>query len=190
MIKLRNPFKKTYSPAQREMFRFLRRSQLLSCLDEAELAELYPYLYHRTFKRNEVVFFREDPAQAVYIIREGRVELSIDIQDTFEVLAYAEEGVFLGSEAFLPGKRRLYNAIVASEKADILVLPQVNILDVFRRETAIKAKLMEALANMYADNTAHIFKAYRNVFGFFDLGKAYMYSFQKRTQKEDDDHEY
>ncbi|NIK72802.1 CRP-like cAMP-binding protein [Thermonema lapsum] len=189
-MKLRNPFKKTYSAAERNLFRFLRRSQLFSCLDEAELAELYPYFYHRTFKKNEVIFFREDPAQAVYIVREGRVELNIDIQDTFEVLAYAEEGITLGSEAFLPKKRRLYNAIVASEEAQILVLPQVNILEVFRRETAMKAKLMEALASMYADNTGHIFNAYRNVFGFFDLGKAYMYSFQKRTQKEEDEHEY
>ncbi|GIV38651.1 MAG: hypothetical protein KatS3mg033_0451 [Thermonema sp.] len=189
-MKLRNPFKKTYSPAQRAMFRFLSRSQLFACLDEHELAEFYPYFYPRSFKKNEVIFFREDPAQAVYLIREGRVELNIDIQDTFEVLAYAEEGVTLGSEAFLPGKRRLYNAIVSSEQADILVLPQVNIMDVFKKETAIKAKLMEALASMYADNTAHIFKAYRNVFGFFDLGKAYMYSFQKRTQKDDEDYGY
>lgn len=163
----------------------MRRSQLFHVLSDDELAEFYPFLYLRSFQKNEVIFFRDDPAQAVYLIKEGEVELNIDIQGEFELLTRVSECITLGSEALIARQRRLYNAIVCSDEAWIYVIPQVSILEIFQREVRIRAKLMQALAHMYVEHTRHVFNAYRNVYGFFDLGQAYTYSFQQRTKKED-----
>ena len=169
-----NPFKKSYSSKELNMFRFLARVTLFEKLTYKEMALFVPLLHLRNFKQDDVVFFRNDPSYALYIIKHGRVSLDIDVHERMEPLTVIKSGQAFGDNSLLPKTRRIYNSLVISETADIYVLPQVNLLEVFAQHPEIKAKMLESLAEQYNSYTVNLFKAYKSSFGFFNLGHAYL----------------
>jgi CRP-like cAMP-binding protein len=142
-------------------------------LDYKEMSFFLPFLHEREYKKDEVVFFRGDPSQAFYIIKKGRVCLSVDIEDKFEILAELKTNQAFGDNAFLNNTRRIYSSMVTSDEVLLYVIPQVNIQEIFDREVEVKAKMMHSLASLYNDYTNNLFKAYKETFGFFDLGQVY-----------------
>lgn len=169
-----NPFKKTYSEEELQLFRFLSRIKIFERLTYDELALFAPYMFKRTYVQDEVVFFRNDPSQALYLIKNGSVSLNIDLKDKFEVLSILNKGQAFGDNALLENTRRIYTTIVVTEKADIYVIPQVNLLDIFQNHANIKAEVLNSLAEIYNSYTSNLFNAYRTSFGFFNLGEAYL----------------
>ncbi|MCG8320469.1 MAG: cyclic nucleotide-binding domain-containing protein [Cytophagales bacterium] len=168
-----NPFKKSYSKEEINTFRFLSRIKLFSLLSNDELSEFVPYLYPRKYKKDEVVFFRDDPSQALYIVKRGEVTLNIDISDRFEKLVEVKSGQAFGDNTLLNNTKRLYTAVISSDTATLFVIPQVNIQDIFNSNDKIKAKMLNSLAEMYNQYTGNLFKAYKSSFGFFDIAEAY-----------------
>ena len=168
-----NPFKKSYSREEINTFRFLSRIKLFSLLSNDELSEFVPYLYPRKYKKDEVVFFRDDPSQALYIVKRGEITLNIDINDRFEKLVEVKSGQAFGDNTLLTNTKRLYTAVTSSDSATLFVIPQVNILEIFNSNDKIKAKMLTSLAEMYNQYTGNLFKAYKSSFGFFDIAEAY-----------------
>ncbi len=171
-----NPFKKSYSSQEISLFRFLNKVKLFESLSYEELSEFVPHMYLRSYKVNEVVFFREDPSNALYIAKNGRVSLNIDVGDNFQSLTTIKSGEAFGDNALIPDTKRIYTSVVISDSADLYVIPQVNIEEIFEGEPRIKAKMMTSFAEVYNEYTVSIFKAYRSSFGFFDLSQAYQES--------------
>lgn len=169
-----NPFKKTYTDQENALFTFLSEVKLFERLTSDELAFFTPYMFLRTYTKDEVVFFRNDPSQALYVIRSGNVSLNIDLGGKFEELAILDKGHGFGDNALLENTRRIYSSIVVSERAEIFVIPQINILDIFENHPNIKAEMLNSLAELYNGYTVNLFNAYRSTFGFFDLGQAYL----------------
>jgi CRP/FNR family transcriptional regulator, cyclic AMP receptor protein len=165
---------KTFSPQERVVFRFLRRSQLFEKMTDSELAEFLPYLHPRKYAFNEAIFFRGDPSQALYIIKSGEIILNLDVQDKFEELLRLRTGDSFGDNAVLEGAKRNFNAIAATENCELYVIAQVNVLAIFEENTEIRAKMLTAFARYYDRYVAHIVRSYRDNFGFFELGKAYL----------------
>ncbi|MEM9981301.1 MAG: cyclic nucleotide-binding domain-containing protein, partial [Bacteroidota bacterium] len=118
-LKLTNPFRKTFTQKQLATFRFFSKVYLFKDLTNDELDEFSPYLHLRTYQKNEAIFFRNDPSQALYIIKDGRLELTIDVKDSFETLAYVRKYTSVGNNALLERTKRHFNTIVASEEARI-----------------------------------------------------------------------
>ena len=168
-----NPFKKSYSREEINTFRFLSRIKLFSLLSNDELSEFVPYLYPRKYKKDEVVFFRDDPSQALYIVKRGEITLNIDINDRFEKLVEVKSGQAFGDNTLLTNTKRLYTAVTSSDSATLFVIPQVNILEIFNSNDKIKAKMLTSLAEIYNQYTGNLFKAYKSSFGFFDIAEAY-----------------
>lgn len=168
-----NPFRRTYSQDELTWFRFLSKCPLLAALSPDELSYFLPFLYPRDYKQDEVVFFRNDPSQALYIIRTGVVSVSIDVGERLEPLTQKRAFQALGENACLPDTKRVYNAIVASESAEIIVIPQANLLEIFDRNEGIRAKVNQALATQFNQFMADLFYAYRSQEGFFELSQAY-----------------
>ncbi len=177
-MKLFNPFRKVYSVQEREIFDFFKKVRLFERLTEKEMEEFLPFLHLREYQSNEVIFFRNDPSQALYIIRNGVVELNLDHQDSFELLAMVKKGMAIGVNALIENSERVYNAVVRSKEAWIYIIPQVNILEIFKHKTIIQAKMMTSLAELYDENTKNLFNSYRKHIGLFHLGEAYMKTFQ------------
>lgn len=58
-----------------EAIQLLRQVDLFSCLSEKEIKELEPFLYERTFKKGQYLFFEGDPRLRIYILLDGFVML-------------------------------------------------------------------------------------------------------------------
>lgn len=169
-----NPFKKTYSEKDLTLFKFLTQVKLFEKLTFAEMSHFVPYLYLRQYKRDEVVFFRGDPANALYIIKSGKVGLSLDVKDRTETLKVSRSGEAFGDNSLVDDSVRIYNAICESERAEIYVIPKVNMLEIFAGHQKIKGKMLMSLAEIYNHLTSNLFKAYRSSFGFFNLSQIFI----------------
>lgn len=169
-----NPFKKSYSAEEMNLFRFLARIRIFANLTYKEMSLFLPYMYLREYAHNEAVFFRGDPAAALYLIRNGKVFLTLDVRDKLELLRIAKPGESFGENALVNGSYRIYNAIVNSEQAELFVIPRVNIFEIFRNHEQVKAKMTSTLAEIYNQMVSNLFKSYRSSDGFFNLTQAFL----------------
>ncbi len=137
------------------------------------MAYFVPYLHERNYTQDEVVFFRDDPSHALYLLKRGEVTLTVDVNEGFETVTKTGAGTALGESCLLHGTKRVLNAFVSSETASFYVIPQDNIFSIFESHEKVKLKMLEALAEMYSEYNSNLFKAYRSSFGFFHLGQLY-----------------
>lgn len=164
-----NPFSKTYDEDQLLMFDFLQRIKFFERLRQKELARFTPAMHHRKYVRDEVVFFSKDPSQALYLIKKGNVNLTIDIKDNFETIMEVNRGEAFGENSLLENAKRTYTALISSEEAELIVIPHFAIQEIFDSNPKIKAKMMTSLAEYYNGNNQRLFRSYRESFGFFSL---------------------
>ncbi len=168
-----NPFKKSYTTKELSTFRFLSRIELFKRLNYKEMSYFLPYFYLREYKMDEVVFFRNDPGNALYLVKSGKVSINVDIEDGFELLNVIKSGSAFGESALLSESSRIYTSIIHSERAELYVLPKVNLLEIYQGHHAIKTKMMESLAELYNDNMVNLFKGYKSSQGLFNLSQVF-----------------
>ncbi|MFT6867053.1 MAG: CRP/FNR family cyclic AMP-dependent transcriptional regulator [Cyclobacteriaceae bacterium] len=166
-------FKKTYSDKEIELFDFQRKNPLLETLTDDELSKFQAYIYTRTYKENEVVFFTGDPSHALYIVRKGVVSLNLEIKGEFEKLMILRNGGVFGDNSILEKTKRIYTAIVLTDGAELMVIPKVNLVEIMEHNQTIKAKMMYSFAKMYNNYTIKLFETYKSSRGFFDLNTVY-----------------
>lgn len=170
---MKNPFGKSFSAEEIELFAFLKRMPIFSDLSNKELIHLVPFLYERNYDQNEVVFFRDDPAHALYIIRSGLITLNLDIDDKTEVLTQVSDNEMFGENSLLHETKRRVNAIVSSEICKMYVIPRDNLFSIMEDYPEIKVKLMTQLAYHYEQKLKRLFRNYRSSFGLFNIGDIY-----------------
>jgi CRP/FNR family cyclic AMP-dependent transcriptional regulator len=168
-----NPFKKSYTSKELNTFRFLSRIQLFERLNYKEMSYFLPYFYLREYKMNEVVFFRNDPANALYLVKSGKISINIDIEDEFELLDVVKSGRAFGESALLTDSNRVYTSIVYSERAELYVLPKVNIHEIFDGHVQIRMKMIESLGELYYQHMVSLFKGYKSSLGLFNLSQIF-----------------
>ena len=168
-----NPFRKSYSPKEEKLFDFLLDVFIFRKLNYRELSYFSPYMYLREYKNEEVIFFREDPSNAIYIIKTGKVTLSIDINDGFEKILALRAKHSFGENALLQRTRRNYNAIATTDQTQLYVIPKVNILEIFEDHARLKSKMMEAYSEMNELYTSRLLNIYQSSMGFFTLGDVF-----------------
>jgi CRP/FNR family transcriptional regulator, cyclic AMP receptor protein len=164
-----NPFSKTYDEDQLVMFDFMQGIKFFERLKQKELARFIPAMHHRKYLRDEVVFFSKDPSQALYLIKKGEINLTIDIKDNFETIMEVNRGEAFGENSLLENAKRTYTALVISDEAELIVIPHFAIQEIFDTNPKIKAKMMTSLAEYYNGNNQRLFRSYRESFGFFSL---------------------
>lgn len=169
-----NPLKKSYSKSEQEMLNYLKRVRLFAGLTEDERAEFIPFMYQRKFAKNEVIFFRDDPSQALYLVRRGAVSLFIDIDDKFEEITRLKSPEAFGTNALMRDSKRYFNANSVSDRCELYVIPSNNLQEIFEENVRIKAKIMYTLSKEYDVEMMRLFRAYKEVFGFFDLSRVFM----------------
>ncbi len=164
-----NPFSKTYDEDQLLMFDFMQRIKFFERLRQKEMARFIPAMHHRKYVRDEVVFFSKDPSQALYLIKKGKVNLTIDIKDNFETIMEVSRGDAFGENSLLEDTKRTYTALIDSDEAELIVIPHFAIQEIFDSNPKIKAKMMTSLAEYFNANNQRLFRSYRESFGFFSL---------------------
>lgn len=168
-----NPFSRTFNESELEIFQFLSQVNFFEKLKNIEMARFLPAIHQRKYLKDEVIFFRGDPSQAFYIIKSGKINLTIDIKDSFEVIKELGKIEAFGENSLLENAKRIYTAIVSTDQAELMVIPHFAILEVFENNPKIKAKMMTSLAEYYNENNRRLFKSYKNSFGFFNLGEMF-----------------
>ena len=168
-----NPFKRTYNESELKIFNFLSQVLFFERLRNSELERFLPAIHYRKYLKDEVVFFSNDPSQAIYIVRSGTINLAIDIKENFETVLIIGEGECFGENALLENTKRVYTAIVSSEEADLMVIPNYAIQEVFDTNAVIQAKMLTSLSEYYNNNNHRLFKSYQSSFGFFTLGQMF-----------------
>ena len=168
-----NPFKKSYTSKELNTFRFLSRIKLFERLNYKEMSYFLPYFYLREYKMDEVVFFRNDPANALYLVKSGKISINIDIEEEFELLNVVKSGGAFGESALLADSNRIYTSIIHSERAELYVLPKVNIHEIFEGHSQIRTKMIESLGELYYQNMLNLFKEYKSSLGLFNLSQIF-----------------
>lgn len=164
-----NPFKRTYTKSEQQFFEFLLQYRVFSEMSKKELLMFLPFLYLRRYKQNEVIFFRNDPSQALYLLKTGEVTFQLDIAGKFETIARVLAPASIGNSALIHKARQVYSAIVTSRESELYVLPRVNIVEIFEQNPTVKAKMLEALTEIYHKDFSTLFASYQSTQGFFDL---------------------
>lgn len=166
---MRNPFSKTYTETEEQMFHFLGQIKFFENLKEKEMARFIPAMHHRKYVKDEVVFFSKDPSQALYLVKSGEISLTIDIKDNFETILEVKRGEAFGENSLLENAKRTYTALIVSDEAELIVIPHFAMQEVFDSNSKIKAKMMTSLTEYYNQNNQRLFRSYRESFGFFSL---------------------
>ncbi|MGF1638345.1 MAG: Crp/Fnr family transcriptional regulator [Cyclobacteriaceae bacterium] len=168
-----NPFKKTYTTKDQNFFKFLSKIRLFGQLTYDEMALFEPFFYLRTYNAEEVVFFRNDPSNALYVVKSGKISLAIDLKEDFEHLITLRSGQSFGENSLLKQTTRVYNALVISDRAELYVLPRVNLEEILESHSKIKAKMLESLAFHYNELNTNLVKTYKSSYGFFNLAQIF-----------------
>lgn len=166
-------FNASYTKDDLTDFRLMLKSTVCSGLSNKELAALSEVKHLRTYKRNEVVFFRNDPAQAFYLIKSGQVQLDIDFDENFEIIATLAKGKSFGENALFDKSRRRCTAKVISETAEIYMFAEMSVMEILHRNAALKAKIFSNLLKEANEFQDRLFDIYRQSHGFFELKQIY-----------------
>jgi CRP-like cAMP-binding protein len=101
---------------------FLRRVPLFSHLSETELARLADVSRERSYPKNSVILFEDDPGDALYMVVNGQVKVVLIGEDGREViLSVLHEGDFFGEMSLVDDEPRSAH-VIAMQDANLLVL--------------------------------------------------------------------
>ena len=121
---------------------------LFERLAEDDRAGLAEAVTRRALPAGETLFSTGDPGEALYVVKEGRVELFLrDAAGQKIVLHVAGPGDVFGELALLDGGSRSATA-VAIEDADLLELSRTHLGRIFQRRPEAALRLLGAMAHM------------------------------------------
>jgi len=107
------------------MIEFLKKLEIFQDLEEPKIKKLADMIQPLDFSENEVVFKQGDPADAFYMIKEGKVKVVKEMDGEQKVIVELGPGSFFGEMALIEGKPR--NAtIICTTDAKLLKLTKNN----------------------------------------------------------------
>jgi CRP-like cAMP-binding protein len=136
----------------------LKQVPFLTELSSAELASLTQSLRRRRYRQNEVIFHRDDPGDALFIVLSGTVKIGLRHEDGREItLTLLGAGDYFGELAVLDGEPRSADA-TAVEPVETLVLPRQVFLQFIDDNPEVARALLAAMSRKYVrrlTNTVH-----------------------------------
>ncbi len=125
---------------------YLKQVPLFAGLEDEDIRELMSVAKRRTFRSGEVIFHREDPGQVLYVIKEGKVKISLISPDGQEIsLVVFGKGECFGEIAILDGLPRSADAI-AMEKVECYTLQRSDFHKAIMKNPKIAIQVMEVLS--------------------------------------------
>ncbi len=100
---------------QAEIIELLGQTPLFGYLDAARLNRLAALCRVVSFQADELIFTEGDPSDDLYVIYEGRVELSADRKGSWSVFTTLHRGDLFGEEALLVDDPRFYQAVAITD---------------------------------------------------------------------------
>jgi CRP-like cAMP-binding protein len=101
---------------------FLATVPLFKSLDAAEIGRFEEAVREKTYPKGSVILFEDDPGDALFIVREGRVKVVLVAEDGREViLGILGIGEYFGELSLIDDQPRSAH-VIAMEDATLLVL--------------------------------------------------------------------
>lgn len=125
----------------------LRRVSLFQTMDDAALRVLARVARAQHFARHEYIFYQDDPGDAAYVIRSGKIAILLATEDGRElVINEMGAGECFGELALLTDAPRSASA-VARTNCELIRLPRAE----FLRELESQPKLMRQVLQVTAE---------------------------------------
>lgn len=124
----------------------LARVEIFSELDRDELARLADVAQVRSMPKDSTVFHAGDPADAVFVISNGKVKIVVTSTDGKEfILTVLGQGQVFGEMAFLEDAPRSASVVTATQ-VELLVVNRQDFQHLLNTEPSISRKLLGILS--------------------------------------------
>jgi len=124
----------------------MRRVPLFSQLSDDELARISEPARERSYPKNSVILFEDDPGDALYVVVTGQVKVVLIGEDGREViLSVLGTGDFFGEMALIDDEPRSAH-VIAMEDANLLVLRREDFQNCLQETPTIAFGLLRALS--------------------------------------------
>ena len=125
----------------------LRNVRLFESLNKRELDALSELTFVRTFEKDNVIIWAEDKGDALFIIADGKVKVSIVSEDGREViLSLLSKNAVFGELSLLDGRPRSAN-VIAIEETQLVMLRRADFLELIQKTPSIAVALLAELAS-------------------------------------------
>ncbi len=125
---------------------YLKQVSLFAELADEDVRGLMAVARRRTFRAGETIFHRDDPGQVLYLIKEGKVKISLISPDGQEIsLVVFGKGEYFGEFALIDGLPRSADAI-ALEKVECYTLQRSDFQKAIMKNPQIAIQVMEVLS--------------------------------------------
>ena len=142
----RRAFRRQESDRTREAVEALRQVSLFRDFSRSALVDLAEVMHRRRYRRDEFIYYENDPGLGLYIIRRGRVRLlAEDDNGTVHELRQVEDHTFFGEISLLGDFRRMETA-QALVDTDVLGFFSPDLQTLLKRNPTVGAEVVMALA--------------------------------------------
>ncbi len=125
----------------------LKRVHLFECLEQDELAGLASVTSLQRFSQNALVILAEDRGDSFFVIRSGKVKVSVTGPDGREIiLSILGDGEFFGELSLLDGHPRSAD-VTTLERTELLVISRSDFVQVIDEHPVIPTHLVVTLAS-------------------------------------------
>ncbi|GAA4752712.1 cyclic nucleotide-binding domain-containing protein [Flavisolibacter ginsenosidimutans] len=134
----------------------LKKIDLFAGLATAELAELQAYLKRQSHPAQQTIFWMNEKGDRLYIVEEGKVEISYTDEDGRDVsLAVLEPGAFFGELSLIDGEP--HSATARSlEQTALLTLDRDSFYLFLNKHPQLSRTLLQVLTLRLRQSTARI----------------------------------
>jgi CRP-like cAMP-binding protein len=133
----------------------LRNIPLFTQLTEEEVTRITEVARERTYPKNSVILFEDDPGDALYVVLAGEVKVVLIGEDGREViLSMLRSGDFFGEMSLIDDQPRSAH-VIATEDSNLLVLRRDEFRQCLEQAPRIALGLLQALSRRLrrADDT-------------------------------------
>jgi CRP-like cAMP-binding protein len=124
----------------------LQRIPLFTQLSEAEVTRITEVARERTYPKNSVILFEDDPGDALYVVLVGEVKVVLIGEDGREViLSILRSGDFFGEMSLIDDQPRSAH-VIATEDSNLLVLRREEFRKCLEDAPRIGLGLLQALS--------------------------------------------
>ena len=124
----------------------LQKVPLFSQLASAELQRVVEVARERSYPKNSVILFEDDPGDALYVVAKGQVKVVLIGEDGREViLSVLGEGEFFGEMALIDDEPRSAH-VIAMEDSGLIVLRREDFQGILIHAPGIALALLKELS--------------------------------------------
>ena len=134
--------------SETSIYTVLSKIPIFKDLSKKELKAIERILHRRTYKSGEAIFHEGDPGVGMYIIEDGRVNITLGKQE--KLLAVLSNGEFFGEIALLSDTPRTATATAVNE-SKMLGFFQPDLFGLMETDPKMGNKILHRLAQMIAD---------------------------------------